>query len=323
LVWHNGELDPDKYNELEFEEQMHRTIGSGAVKNDLLFIADFSGLFHCVDAKTGERYWTHDLFAATWGSPLIVEDLVDVGEEWLVDGAVQNGSVVFASLARYGEPLLDYTAKAQVGVGRNVLRIFRVDGVTERETGERVRELTERSLAALGYTDGVFHLELLRDRRSGEFLFGECAGRRGGAMVEEEVKVKRGFSLAGAAVDIALGRPVQPPPEVVEERYVGSTYMHLPSGTILRVAEPAELQRLGFVHDVHISALVGPNEPPSVMSTSYRQGMCVVSGHTWDELESNMDEARRTFRERSVVAPTSRPRVEIREFMARQSKNSL
>jgi outer membrane protein assembly factor BamB len=81
VVWHYGEVDPDKYNELDFEEQMHRTIGSVAVKNDLLFIADFSGLFHCVDAKTGERYWTHDLFAATWGSPLIVEDKVYIGDE--------------------------------------------------------------------------------------------------------------------------------------------------------------------------------------------------------------------------------------------------
>ena len=47
---------------------MHRTCGTAAIKDDLLFIADFSGLFHCLDAKTGKPYWTHDMFAATWGS---------------------------------------------------------------------------------------------------------------------------------------------------------------------------------------------------------------------------------------------------------------
>ena len=36
-------------------------------------VADFSGLVHCLDAKTGKPHWTHDMLAASWGSPLIVE----------------------------------------------------------------------------------------------------------------------------------------------------------------------------------------------------------------------------------------------------------
>jgi hypothetical protein len=258
-----------------------------------------------------------DSLATSASSPLVVEDLVDVGEEWMVDGAVQHGSIVFAAPARCGEPLLDYTSASDIGIGKNLLRFFRVGESEDEKTCESARAVAARSLEALGYTDGVFHMELLRDRQTGEFVFGECAARRGGVMVEEEVKLKHGFSLAGAAVDIALQRSVQPS-VVVDDRYVGTTYLYLPFGTILRVAEPEELQQLGFVHDVHISALVGPNDPPSVMSTSYRQGMCVVSGGTPRKLEQNMDEACRRFQERSVVAPTGRPEAEIREFMARQ-----
>jgi outer membrane protein assembly factor BamB len=80
MVWHYSEFDQNGDKKVDFTETMHRTCGNG-IKNDLLFIADFSGLFHCLDAKTGKPYWTHDLFAACWASALIVEDKVFIGDE--------------------------------------------------------------------------------------------------------------------------------------------------------------------------------------------------------------------------------------------------
>lgn len=70
-IWHYQGENPE-----EFETTMHRTCGSVAIKNDLLFIADFSGVFHCIDAKTGKAHWTYDMLAAPWASPLIVNDRV-------------------------------------------------------------------------------------------------------------------------------------------------------------------------------------------------------------------------------------------------------
>lgn len=75
-VWHYVGADPQK-----FETTMHRTCGTVAIKKDILFIADFSGLVHCLNAKTGESHWTYDMFAASWASPLIVEDRVYIGDE--------------------------------------------------------------------------------------------------------------------------------------------------------------------------------------------------------------------------------------------------
>lgn len=75
-VWHYVGENPE-----EFETAMHRTCGTVAIKNDLLFIADFSGLFHCLDAKTGKPHWTYDMLAASWASPLIVEDKVYISDE--------------------------------------------------------------------------------------------------------------------------------------------------------------------------------------------------------------------------------------------------
>jgi hypothetical protein len=34
-----------------------------------------------VDAKTGKPYWTHDMLAAVWGSPMIIGDKVYLGDE--------------------------------------------------------------------------------------------------------------------------------------------------------------------------------------------------------------------------------------------------
>jgi outer membrane protein assembly factor BamB len=80
-VWHYSEYDANGNGKVEFEETMHRTIGTVAIKDGLLFIADFSGLVHCLDAETGKPHWTHDMLAASWGSPLIADGKVLIGDE--------------------------------------------------------------------------------------------------------------------------------------------------------------------------------------------------------------------------------------------------
>jgi outer membrane protein assembly factor BamB len=66
-IWHYGDI--------------RRSISTGAVYNGLVFYADFSGFLHCVDAKTGKPYWKHDLLAAIWGSPIVVDGKVYLGDE--------------------------------------------------------------------------------------------------------------------------------------------------------------------------------------------------------------------------------------------------
>ena len=80
-VWHYSEVDRNGNGKADFEETMHRTVGSAAIKDGILYIADFSGLFHCVDAKTGKPHWTYDMLSAAWGSPLVVDGKVYIGDE--------------------------------------------------------------------------------------------------------------------------------------------------------------------------------------------------------------------------------------------------
>jgi len=62
-------------------DKIRRAISTAAIADGLVYIASFSGYLHCLDAKTGQEYWTHDVLAAVWGSPFIVDGKVYLGDE--------------------------------------------------------------------------------------------------------------------------------------------------------------------------------------------------------------------------------------------------
>jgi outer membrane protein assembly factor BamB len=62
-------------------DKLRRSISTAAIADGLVYIADFSGYVHCLDAKTGQLYWTHDVLAAVWGSPFLVDGKVYLGDE--------------------------------------------------------------------------------------------------------------------------------------------------------------------------------------------------------------------------------------------------
>lgn len=62
-------------------DKIRRTISTAAVSDGLVYIADFSGFLHCLDAGTGKEYWSYDMLAAVWGSPLVADGKVYLGDE--------------------------------------------------------------------------------------------------------------------------------------------------------------------------------------------------------------------------------------------------
>jgi outer membrane protein assembly factor BamB len=72
-VWHVGGND------------FHRTLSTVAIADGLLYAADLSGFLYCFDAKSGKQHWKHDVLAAVWGSPYLVDGKVYLGDE---DGEV-------------------------------------------------------------------------------------------------------------------------------------------------------------------------------------------------------------------------------------------
>ena len=57
-----------------------------------VFVADFSGFVHCLDAETGKPYWVHDTKSHIWGSTLVADGKVYVGTE--------DGDLVILAAAR-------------------------------------------------------------------------------------------------------------------------------------------------------------------------------------------------------------------------------
>jgi len=62
-------------------EQFSRTLSTVAVQDGLLYAADLRGFLYCLDAATGAIVWSHDTFAQVWGSPLVADGKVYVGDE--------------------------------------------------------------------------------------------------------------------------------------------------------------------------------------------------------------------------------------------------
>lgn len=63
-------------------DKIHRSISTVSITPEgLLFIGDFSGYLHCLDAETGQVYWKHDLKAHMWGSTLVADGKVYCGDE--------------------------------------------------------------------------------------------------------------------------------------------------------------------------------------------------------------------------------------------------
>jgi outer membrane protein assembly factor BamB len=93
LVWHY--------------DGIRRSISTPSIVDGIVYQPDFSGFLHALDAKTGQLYWKHDLFAAVWGSPMATAD----GRLYLGD---EDGDVVIMQLGKEKKVL------AEINMGSSV-----------------------------------------------------------------------------------------------------------------------------------------------------------------------------------------------------------
>ena len=81
-IWHLGGIDEDGSQTGEKgAEAFRRTMSTVAIHDGLVYAPDLSGRIHCVDFETGKRYWEADLLATVWGSPLIADGKMFIGNE--------------------------------------------------------------------------------------------------------------------------------------------------------------------------------------------------------------------------------------------------
>lgn len=93
---------------------IHRSISTVSIdpQSGLLFVGDFSGFVHCLDAETGKVYWTHDMKAHMWSSTMVADGKVYVGDEdgdFVVLAASKDKKVLSETnlgSAIYGTPIV-------------------------------------------------------------------------------------------------------------------------------------------------------------------------------------------------------------------------
>jgi biotin carboxylase len=229
------------------------------------------------------------------------------GDEWVVDGVVFDGEVLFCAVGRYGVPCLTTVTESLP------LSLRRFDPETEAWAYDAAVPFATAALAALGLERGVFHLELFHDPESGELTFGECAARRGGALVHEEIQAKFGVHLGDCAVLCSLDRR----PEIdvkIRPEAIGGGYLMGRPGVLLRCPTAAELAELPGVEFARIEQPYGIRLAGDLAGTNQRLGQVLVGAASVAELAERLAAVDAWFAERVVTVPEGATTRELRAW---------
>jgi len=81
VIWDYGATRDSK----DTNPKINRSISTVSIDQGLVYVGDYAGWIHCVDAETGKLLWKHDSLAHIWGSTLVADGKVYIGNE---DGIV-------------------------------------------------------------------------------------------------------------------------------------------------------------------------------------------------------------------------------------------
>jgi outer membrane protein assembly factor BamB len=107
LAWvYGGPVPKEKIPEVKRDYFFGRTMSTASIHDGIVYVSELAGYLHCFDAKTGQKYWQHDLKSAVWGSTYWVDGKVYLGNE--------DGDIVILQAGRQKKVLATITMGSAV-----------------------------------------------------------------------------------------------------------------------------------------------------------------------------------------------------------------
>jgi hypothetical protein len=242
------------------------------------------------------------------GRTFLLEEYV-AGDEWMAEGIVFGGEVLFFGLGAYAQPCIDAIT------GQVPISLRRLDPVGEAAAYESAEPVVRAAIAALGLQDSVFHMELFREHGTGRIVFSECAARRGGALTQEQVLAKFNVDLGEAALLCAIGR--RPAIDVkVNPKLVGCAGLYGPAGTVVAYPTPREMMDQANVAFAQMWVPVGATLSTKFSATADMLGALLLVTESVEEFEERVTQVRDWFGERLMVAEPGLTKKQRRAWQA-------
>jgi hypothetical protein len=205
------------------------------------------------------------------------------GSELHVNGVVRHGTVLFLVASRDLRNVIEINRGGLIGS-------VTADPDSHPRLYSQVHDLTSTALRAIGYADGVFHIEAFE--REDRLVFHECAARIGGDMVLATTRAKFGVdlydewarSVFGHPSGIACGRRYRPDPH-------GWVQLTARPGRIVAMPSADELRARPGIVAVQPCLAVGDTVPDPGDASNARVARVVMRGATEEDLADDM----RTF----------------------------
>jgi hypothetical protein len=233
----------------------------------------------------------------------VVEEFIE-GEELFADGIVSGGRPKFVALGRYPQNCL------QAVKDRSPVRTFTLDPVVDKGYYDAALPVVEKSLATLGLTDGIFHMELFHGQCGG-VVFSECGARRAGGPIRDQVLHKFGVDLALLGA-MALLESIEDIPVVERDGAVAGAFLPLAEGTLLDHPPESELLAREGVVGARIFVPRGLRTSAPGGNTFGRMGEFWVHANDSAQASDLLDATAKWFAGRMVVLPLSPTMRELR-----------
>jgi hypothetical protein len=182
------------------------------------------------------------------------------------------------------------------------VQTYCLDPDTDKAAYDLAAPLVAEALRVLGLTDGVFHMELFHQPDTGRLVFSECAARRAGGPIRDQIRWKFGVDLAADGVRALLG-PVGEPDVRLREGVVASTFLPLRPGVVL--GYPTAAQVLAQPDVVHARLFVpkGMRVQGRAANTFARMGEVTVHTPDLDTAQRRLTELADWFAAHIEVLP--------------------